>query len=151
MLARLLGRNDIMFTVTMEDLEKSTGRQGIDVRLVGDVLHVSHRVIRRLGLDSADTTPLELYNALRVNDDDGLLNDSDFAGIFFEGECISFNAADIKEDEQKNHTFEDRSLSHMHRALEKEITKRYKESRPGNDKMISRILLNINKRKGQQK
>jgi hypothetical protein len=146
MLSRLLGRNDIMFTLTLDDLEKTTGRRGIDVRLVGDILHNAHRVIRRLGLDSGDTTPLELYNALRVNDDDELLKDTPFAGIFFDGECVSFNAQDIKDDEANGSNFKDRSLVHMHAALEKEIARRYKESRPKNDKIVNRILLNINKK-----
>lgn len=146
MLSRLLGRNDVMFTLTLEDLEKTTGRQGIDVRLVGDILHNSHRVIRRLGLDGRDTTPLELYNALRVNDDDELLRDTEFAGIFFEGECISFNAKDIKDDEINGTHFKHRSLVYMHEALKEEITRRYRENRPKNDKIINRILLNINKK-----
>ena len=39
-------------------------RDGVDVRLIADILSKAHLVMRRLGLDPNDTTAEEVYYAL---------------------------------------------------------------------------------------
>jgi hypothetical protein len=48
----------------MKQLEEATGKKGIDVKLIGDILEKTHDATRRLGLDHTDTTGRELYHAL---------------------------------------------------------------------------------------
>lgn len=143
LLARLLDRHDTRFRVTMTDLEKATGKQGIDIKLVGDILHASHDMVRKMGLDSADTTPIELYNALINCTDIGLFAGTKYSGIILDDECISLNIEDVQYAKESKASFSDRSSVHLKESLVKEIKKRYKNSLHGNQKIIDRTLAEL--------
>lgn len=125
-LMTLLGRPcDKHLEIAFDDLEKATGHQAIDARLVGDILHTAHLIIREMGLDS-DVTAHELYHALRVHDD--LLSDaSNFVGLSIGGEVVSFHRHDLRDDQAASRRFDERSLAHMRTSLADEIARRYSE------------------------
>lgn len=70
-LAILLGVSADELSRQLAHLERSHHDEPVDVRLIGDIAGRSARIHRHLGLDPADTTPRELYMALRhrVRDD----------------------------------------------------------------------------------
>jgi sugar/nucleoside kinase (ribokinase family) len=120
----LLAAKDPAFMTAIHHLEKATGHAGVDTRLIGDIIARSHEVMRTLGLDPADTTARELYNALRSRaKDEGLFADTGFVGLVLDGEVISFNANDVLH----NHTreYEERTLDAMRQGLAQEIVDRY--------------------------
>lgn len=123
-LMALLGRSDDkMLAIAFDDLEKGTGKQAIDARLVGDILHIAHTIIRAMGLDK-DVTAHELYQALRVHED--ILGEAtEYVGLVLGGEVVSFHPDDIAMDTDESRRFETRNLKHMRRSLEKEIVARY--------------------------
>lgn len=125
-LMTLLGRpDDKLLAVAFDDLEKATGGQALDAKLVGDILHKAHLIIREMGLDS-DVTARELYHTLRVHED--LLDTSTvYVGLVLEREVISFHHADIAEDNEQSRRFENRSLRHLESALSQEISGRYQQ------------------------
>jgi len=63
-LSELVGTDEPLFAVDLEQLEKATGMQGIDVRLTADIIMLRHTKIQSLGLDPNDTSGPELYHAL---------------------------------------------------------------------------------------
>lgn len=63
-LSALLGIDDPMFAIGMEQLERASGRPGVDVRLTADVIASAYQKMRELGLDPRDTTGPELYQGL---------------------------------------------------------------------------------------
>lgn len=63
-LAEFLGVDDPLFSMKLEKLEHASGSQGIDVRLLAEMIGRSHQKMRELGLDPRDTTGQELYRAL---------------------------------------------------------------------------------------
>ena len=64
-LATLLGAKQPSFRLSLNQLEKAGGMPGVDIRLTTDILHRTQDKIRMLGLDPKDTTPEELYHALK--------------------------------------------------------------------------------------
>ncbi len=123
-LMTLLGRpNDKLLEIAFNDLEKATGNRAIDAKLVGDVLHKAHSVIREMELEG-DVTAEELYHALRVHED--LLDDSSqFVGLVMNGDVVSLNRDDIASDEADSRKFGERSLVHLEKSLAGEIVQRY--------------------------
>lgn len=120
----LLGAQQPQFGVALHNLERATGHDGVDVRLVGDIIARGHAVMRAIGLDPADTTAHELYNALRSHaEDQELFSQTAFVGLTFDGEVISLNADDIRH----NHTcrYEERTTDAMQDALKHELVDRY--------------------------
>src|SRR5688500_571415 len=67
----LLDAEEPIFSASLEQLEKASGRPGADARLIGDITEKAHDRMRRLGLDPANTTGKEFYQALvaRIADD----------------------------------------------------------------------------------
>lgn len=63
-LSDFLGAYEPLFSHTIAQLEKATGDQGIDVRLTAEIIGKANMKMRELGLDPADTTGKELYQAL---------------------------------------------------------------------------------------
>lgn len=53
------------FSHTIRHWEQMTGNTGHDVRLVSDIAHARKQALKELQLDHGDTTPRELYYALR--------------------------------------------------------------------------------------
>ena len=64
MLSELLGVKDLNFRLSIEQLEKASGRPSADIRLSTEIMQNAQQKIRLLGLDPTDTTPQELYEAL---------------------------------------------------------------------------------------
>ncbi len=60
----LLDAKEPLFTQSVRDLERITGRRGIDIKLIGEIHEKVHSATRGLGLDSNDTADKELYYAL---------------------------------------------------------------------------------------
>lgn len=50
--------------MALQQLERASGRQGTDARLIGDMHAEAHERIRHMGLDPADSTGPEVYQAL---------------------------------------------------------------------------------------
>lgn len=120
----LLGAKQPQFGVAIHNLERATGHDGVDVRLVGDIIARGHAVMRKLGLDPADTTAYELYNSLCSHAKDAeLFSETAFVGLVVNGEAISMNANDVRQ----NHTrrFEERTLDGVRDALKHELVDRY--------------------------
>lgn len=64
LLSQLLAADEPLFSLAVKDLEKASGQQGMDVRLISEIIGKVHLKSRELGLDSHDTTGEELYHAL---------------------------------------------------------------------------------------
>ncbi|MEI6481192.1 MAG: hypothetical protein WCO19_02705, partial [Candidatus Saccharibacteria bacterium] len=64
-LSQLLHAEEPMFTMALSNLEKASGHQSVDVRLIADIKVRVRQKIRECGLDPADTTDKELYHALQ--------------------------------------------------------------------------------------
>lgn len=139
-LAVLLEDTTPILLKCFRDLEKATGSKGIDAKLVGDILQKSRMVMKDLGLDPNDTTPEELYNALRVSDYHAVLAETPYIAVVIGQEMISFNADDIAYDEKRSARFKYRSRTHYKAALKEEIAKRYKQSSPVKQKVVNRII-----------
>jgi sugar/nucleoside kinase (ribokinase family) len=125
----LLTTNDPLFPFAMHQLEKSTGHDGVDVRLIADITHKAHDIMRTLGLDPADTTARELYLALNAyshqSDSQEVLFDADYVLLNIEGEVVSFNLIDVIENAHHELGFEKRLVAHGQRSLRGEIIARY--------------------------
>ena len=67
----LLQAEEPIFSLSLRQLEKASGDQGTDVKLIGEISEKMRRATKALGLDPQDTTGLELYKALlsRIADD----------------------------------------------------------------------------------
>lgn len=63
-LSELLGADEPLFSVALQQLERSSGQQSVDVRLSAEIIGKVHQKLRELGLDPRDTTSEELYVAL---------------------------------------------------------------------------------------
>ncbi len=130
-LQRLLEIDEPLFSAGMSQLEKAAGDSGVDTRLIADITHGAHAIMRRLGLDPADSTARELYLALNATvkrgASEGLLLESDYVMMSFEGEVVSFNLIDVIENSHHELPYEQRTLSHGRRSLRGEIVQRYLE------------------------
>lgn len=143
-LMALLGRpKEKMLEITFTELEKATGKQAIDARIVGDILHIAHLIIRDIGLES-DVTAKELYQALRVHDDI-LSADTRYVGLIIGGQVVSFHPDDIAQDGSEMARFETRSLTHLYGALAEEISRRYTEWAAHPD-LLSPIIRQLQKK-----
>lgn len=125
----LLEINSPLFNAGLASLEKSTGHSGVDTRLIADVLSSGHRVMRKLGLDTRDTTARELYNTLTAtvqnSDIEELLFDTDYTLLQVDGRVISFNLIDVIENVHHQISFDRQITIHGRRALAGELVRRY--------------------------
>jgi ribokinase len=139
----LLTTNEPLFQQVMGQLERTTGQDGTDVRLIADITHRSHEVMRQLNLDPSDTTARELYLALNARVDQlqlhALLLNADYTLLRIGQDVISFNLIDIIENAHHQLTFDQRVISHGQRALRGEIVSRY-ISHPRTDEATTRQL-----------
>lgn len=120
----LLDAKQPLFAVAMRNLEQATGHDGVDVRLVGDIITKAHIVMRTMGLDPSDTTPQELYSALQAHATDSrLFDDTAYVGLVFASDVISFSREDVIEN--KAHTYQDRTAKHLRCQLQHELVERY--------------------------
>lgn len=132
-LQSILGAEDkqAVFSAGLNQLEKMTGQKGVDTRIIADVLERAHNVMRKLGLDTGDTTGKELYYALTGTVRHGtfrdILSDTDYVILQVDGRVISFNMIDVIENAHHHLPFEHQTVSHGQRSLRGEIVGRYLE------------------------
>jgi hypothetical protein len=60
----LLDAEEPIFSQALRQLESASGRPGADARLIGDITEKTHVAMRSMGLDPANTTGREYYQAL---------------------------------------------------------------------------------------
>ncbi|MDO8336032.1 MAG: TIGR00730 family Rossman fold protein [Candidatus Saccharibacteria bacterium] len=60
----LLDAEEPIFSLSLRDLEKASGHQAVDVKLIADITRETHAATKELGLDHKNTTGKELYQAL---------------------------------------------------------------------------------------
>jgi hypothetical protein len=65
-LMRILESDHPLFAKTISDLEKASGDNGVDTRLIADITESAHDVMRQLGIDPSDTSAEELYHSLNA-------------------------------------------------------------------------------------
>lgn len=122
-LQQLLGARDPLFNIGIKKLEQATGNTGIDAKLIGDIHGQAYAVMRRLGLDPANTTNKELWAALHGKYAKDTLKQTEYAGLVTVDGVVSFNQNDVKRN--KNHTFAERTTDAMRQALADELAQRY--------------------------
>jgi hypothetical protein len=64
LLSQLLAADEPLFSLAIKDLESASGKSGMDVRLISEIIEKTHQTARLLDLDASDTTGEELYRAL---------------------------------------------------------------------------------------
>ncbi len=64
LLSELVGADEPLFSISIQQLERASGEQSTDVRLTAEILTKVHQKMRELGLDPKFTNGRELYHAL---------------------------------------------------------------------------------------
>lgn len=127
-LVSLLG-GSLADSLALRELRSLT-RDGVDVRLIADILSRAHTVMRRLGLDPADTTAEEVYraliNAVATEQFLSLLEDTDYVLVEMNGEVISFNPVDVIDNYHYELPIDQRRTAAAKKGLGWEITRRYR-------------------------
>lgn len=122
-LQQLLGAKEPLFSAGMQRLEKATGNNGIDAKLIGDIHTHAYAAMRKMGLDPANTTTRELWAALQGNYPKDAFKHTDYSGLVTVDGVISFNENDVKRNHSRE--FSKRTLDTMRIALTGEIADRY--------------------------
>ena len=123
-LQTVLGAKQPLFSITIRELEKKTAHQGIDVAYTADITHRAHAVMRRIGLDPRDTTPLELYASLNAHQsNESLFSNTADVALIVHGKIISFNHFDVIKNQQT--TFENRYSSNAREAIAQTLVSKY--------------------------
>jgi ribokinase len=116
-LRSLLDAKEPQFSFAMNKLERAAGKNGVDVRLIADIMASSHTFMRTIGLDPNDTTYQELRRTLTARSGDELLfTNTTYVGLVFPEGVVSFNHQDVL----AGHT-----LDHLRGALQHELVGRY--------------------------
>ncbi len=127
---------------------RSIARDGVDVRLIADILARAHQVMRRLGLDPSDTTPEEVYGALlgsvKTDQWQSLLDDTEYVLLEIKGTVISFNPIDVIDSYHYELPIENRRMAAAKRGLGWEITRRYKSHPQTNDSRVNNVADRVN-------
>ncbi len=63
-ISRLLNAEEPLFAMTIQDLERDSGKTGVDIKLEQEITEKIRQKSKQLGLDPNDTKPEELYWAL---------------------------------------------------------------------------------------
>lgn len=135
----LLQAQEPLFSMALRSLEKAAGHSGVDVRLISDVIVRAHHVMRQIGLDPSDTTPIELYNALSSHaDNQTLFVETKFVGLSFNGQIISFNNDDVRENLNKK--IEQSTTLHMQADLRRELVQRYSDHDRVDDQAVQHFV-----------
>jgi ribokinase len=144
-LQELLTSTEPLFPQALGQLERATGNDGVDLRLIADITHKAHDVMRSINLDTADTTARELYLALnsyaQKAESHELLFDADFVLLKIEDQVISFNLIDVIENAHHQLSFDDRLISHGQRALRGEIVQRYLDHPRTNESTTNQLAI----------
>lgn len=146
-LKELLGNDHPLFTHNLAEFEKITGNDGVDVRLLAEILERAHKVMRSMNLDPSNTTGIEAYQALKnlVKNESGQrkLHNTDFVIMLFGTDLVSFNLQDVIENTHHELDFVDRTLSHAQRHLRQEIIRRYAEHERTHEGHVHRVAKEI--------
>lgn len=126
-LTKLLG-DSAQTRVSVSELRRMAGDDS-DVRLITEILARAHSIIRALGLDPADTTGREVYQALmaaapRLNQT-AWAKASDWVMMDFDGQIISFHPVDIVENYHHQLPYGQHCIESGKRGLGYEITRRF--------------------------
>lgn len=126
-LTKLLG-DSVRTRVAVSELRRMAGDDS-DVRLITEILARAHSIIRALGLDPADTTGREVYQALmaaapRLNQT-AWAKASDWVMMDFDGQVISFHPVDIVENYHHQLPYGQHCIESGKRGLGYEITRRF--------------------------
>lgn len=117
-------------SLALQELRRMT-KDGVDIELIAEIMVRAHTVLRRLGLNPADVTAQEVYNALlsAVETEQwlSLLDNTEFVLLEVDGQVISFHPVDVVNNYHHQLPLEERQASFARRGLGWEITKRYKE------------------------
>lgn len=128
-LEQLLEPHEPLFSVGMNQLEKANNHSGIDIRLIADITHKAHEIMRKLGLNVADTSGEELYHSLisivRTGVAETMLIDTDYVMLPFDGGVVSFNLIDVIENSHHELAYDLKTSTHGKRSLRGEIVSRY--------------------------
>lgn len=147
LLKELLGNDHPLFAMNLKQLEIATGNAGVDVRLLADITEKAHQVLRQLGLDPANTTALEAYNALKnLGRSDAVLHqlhDTHYALLLIGDQLVSFNAQDVIENAHHELPFEQRIVAHAQRHLRAEVVKRYADHDRTHDELVHHMAKEI--------
>lgn len=139
----LLENDHPLFTANINQLEQATANAGVDTRLIADITHKAHDAMRALGLDPADTTGTELYNALKnvVKHDRflKLLQRMDYVLLNLGDGPISFNVQDVIENAHHELSYDQRQTGHGKRHLRMEIVRRYAEHDRTHDELVHKL------------
>lgn len=142
-LKELLGNDHPLFSANIAAMEKATGNAGVDTRLIADITHAAHDVMRALHLDPADTTGQELYRAVeasaRTGQPEQLLSNCDYVLVNLGDGVISLNLQDVIENSHHELPYEQRRVDHAQRHLRMEIVKRYAEHDRTSDTMVKQL------------
>ncbi len=143
-LKQLLGNDHPLFSANLAALEKATGGAGVDVKLLGDITDRAVSVLRRLGLDPANTTGKEAYQALNSFAKNEVsqrrLKDCDFVLMMFGDDLVSFNLQDVIENAHHQLKFEERTTGHAKRHLRAEIICRYADHDRTRDEVVHKLV-----------
>lgn len=139
----LLENDHPLFSRNLGELERATGNAGVDTRLVADITHKAHEVMRSLGLDPSDTTATELYNALNNTVKNGraetLLGGTSYVLLNLGDGPISFSLHDAIENAHHQLSFANRQTGHAKRQLRQEIIKRYAEHDRTHNELVHKL------------
>lgn len=126
-LTKLLG-DSAQTRVAVSELRRMAGDDS-DVRLITEILARAHSIIRALGLDPADTTGKEVYQALMAAapriDQIAWARASDWVMMDFDGQIISFHPVDIVENYHHQLPYGQHCIESGKRGLGYEITRRF--------------------------
>jgi len=147
-LKTLLDITNPVFDLIMQKFEKATGDSSVDVRLLADITHKAHAIMRELKLDPNDTTAMELYlsliSAVKNNKIEILLKEADYVLLLIDNQIISFNLIDIIESYHHELVFEDRSIKYGQRSLKGELIERYVNHNRTHNESIYEIAKSAN-------
>ena len=146
-LQTILSAQEPLFNSGLTKLEKTTGSSGVDVRLIADITSKAHGVMRKLGLDTKDTTGHELYfalmSAVRNGKAEDLLSDSDYVLTIIDNKVISFNLFDVVNNFHHELSYDKQIISHGQRSLRGELVGRYLSHERTNEETTKNIALAI--------
>lgn len=147
-LADVLKNDHPLFMFNLGMLEKAAGDTVVDARIVADSREKAHAVMRELGLDTADSSAKELYQALRALAGDEtrlkiLLADTNYVLLPFAEGPVSFNIQDVVENAHHQLTFDERVCGHAQRHLRSEIVRRYAELERTDTKLVEKLAREI--------
>ncbi len=127
------------------DLQKMANDDS-DVRLIAEILARANSIIRSLGLDPADTTGQEIYQALLAVapkiEQTAWAKASDWVMMDFDGQIISFHPVDVVENYHHQLPLGKHRVLAGRGSLGREIARRYKSHPRTHDKSVEQTVKN---------